>query len=169
MAKGLIGHLRTVYRSAGENYGKEWREILWDEADACGSYRACFLYPRSNIVFKVPLSVRGDICCESEFRIYEEAEKAGLEMFFAKPLKRVEICDNVYAYTYEYVGGAQPIECYLPDYIEKRLHHRKNKGRKQIYERLVTFLEWHNIRDLHDENWVLTPYRLPKILDYGWF
>ena len=169
MAKGLIGHLRKVCRSAGWTYSKEWQEMLWDEADACGSYRACFLYPRSNIVFKVPLSVRGEICCESEFKIYEEAEKAGLEMFFAKPLKRVEICDNVYTYTYEYVGGAQPIDYYLPDYIEDRRHHGKNKGRRQIYEKLNIFLEVHNIRDLHDENWVLTSYRLPKILDYGWF
>lgn len=169
MAKGLIGHLRIVYRSVGESYCKEWREMLWDEADACGSYRVCFLYPRSDVVFKVPLSAMGQICCESEFRIYREAEKAGLEMFFAKPLRRVEICDNVYAYAYEYVGGAQPIENYLPDYIEKCLHRRRNRGKKQIYEKLAAFLEAQDIRDLHDENWVLTPYRLPKILDYGWF
>lgn len=169
MAKGLIGHLRMVYRSAGVAYGNKWQEMLWDEADACGSYRACFLYPYSDVVFKVPLSVKGKICCESEFGIYRRAEKAGLEMFFAKPLKRVKICDNVYAYVYEYVGGAQPLENYLPDYIEKRLRHGRNKGKKQIYEKLATFLESENIRDLHDENWVLTSYRLPKILDYGWF
>lgn len=169
MAKGLIGHLRMVYRSAGGNYSKEWREMLQDEADACGSYRACFLYPSSNIVFKIPLDVRGAICCEEEFQLYREAEKAGLEIFFAKPLKRVEICDNVFAYAFEYVGGAQPLENYLPDYIERRQRHGKNKGKKQVYEKLNIFLEVHNIRDLHDENWVLTSYRLPKILDYGWF
>lgn len=169
MAKGIIGHLRMLYRSAGGSYSKEWREILWDEADACGSYRACFLYPRSDVVFKVPLSARGQICCESEFRIYGEAEKAGLEVFFARPLKRVEIGDNVYAYVYEYAGGVQPLENYLPDYIKKCQRHGGNKGKKQVYEKLATFLEWQGIRDLHDENWVLTSYRLPKIVDYGWF
>lgn len=168
MAKGLIGHLRMVYRSAGGTYGKKWNEMLGDEADACGRYRACFLYPSSDIVFKVPLSARGQICCENEFGIYRRAEKAGLETFFAKPLKRVKIYDNVYAYVYEYVGGAQPTG-YLPDYIEKRLRHGRNRGKKQIYERLTFFLESQDIRDLHDENWVLTPYRLPKIVDYGWF
>lgn len=169
MAKGLIGHLRMVYRSVGGNYGNRWREMLWDEADACGGYRACFLYPRSGIVFKIPLSARGAICCEEEFRLYREAEKAGLGIFFARPLKRVEIDDDVYAYAFEYVGGAQPIDYYLPDYINERLHHGKNEGRKRIYKKLTIFLEAYNINDLHDENWVLTSYRLPKILDYGWF
>lgn len=168
MAKGLINQLRKIYRKAG-GYGGEWKKTLWDEADFCGSYRACFICPRSDIVFKVPLDARGAICCEEEFRLYKEAKKAGLEIFFAKPLKRIKICDNVCAYAYEYVAGVQPIENYLPDYIEKRLHHGRNGGKKQVYEKLVTFLEWQNIRDLHDENWVLTSYRLPKIVDYGWF
>lgn len=169
MAKGLINHLRKIYREVGGAYGGEWRETLWNESDIAGSYRACFLYPSSNIVFKVPLSARGAICCEEEFRLYGEAEKAGLGIFFAKPLKRVEIRDNVYAYAFEYVGGAQPIDYYLTDYITERLRRGKNKGRKPIYEKLSIFLESQNIRDLHDENWVLTSYRLPKILDYGWF
>ena len=169
MGKGLINHLRKIYREAGGAYSGEWSETLWNESDVAGSYRACFLYPSSSIVFKVPLSVRGAICCEEEFRLYRKAEKAGLGIFFAKPLKRVEICDNVYAYAFEYVGGAQPIDYYLTDYITERLRRGKNKGRKPIYEKLSIFLESQNIRDLHDENWVLTSYRLPKILDYGWF
>ena len=169
MAKGLINYLRKVYRETDGAYGVKWKEKFWSEADFCGSYRACFIYPRSNIVFKVPLSVRGELCCESEFRIYREAEKVGLEMFFAKPLKRVKICDDVYAYAYEYAGGVQPIENYLPDYIERYLCHGGNRGKKQTYEKLATFLESQDIRDLHDENWVLTSYRWPKILDYGWF
>ena len=169
MGKGLINRLREIYRKADGAYSRKWKEILWNESDAAGSYRACFIYPHSNIVFKIPLDVKGAICCEEEFRLYREAEKAGLGIFFAKPLKRVEICDNVCAYAFEYVGGAQPLESYLPDYIERRQHHGKNKGKKQVYEKLNIFLESHNIRDLHDENWVLTSYRLPKILDYGWF
>lgn len=169
MGKGLINHLRKLYREAGGAYGNEWRTALWEESDAAGSYRACFMYPRSGIVFKIPLSVRGAICCEEEFRLYKEAEKTGLGIFFAKPLKRVEICDNVCAYAFEYVEGAQPIDYYLPDYINGRLRRGKKEGRKQVYKKLSFFLEAHNINDLHDENWVLTSYRLPKIIDYGWF
>lgn len=169
MGKGLINHLRKVYREAGGAYGRKWEEILWSESDVAGCYRACFIYPHSNIVFKVPLSVRGSICCEDEFRLYGEAKKAGLGEFFAKPLKRVEICDNICAYAYEYVYGAQPIDYWLPDYIEERARRGRNKGKTQVYEKLGIFLESHNIRDLHDENWVLTSYRLPKIFDYGWY
>lgn len=168
MAKGLIGHLRNIYFAAGGAYNEEWRATLWEEADACGSYRACFIYPSSKIVFKIPIKANGAYCCEEEFRIYKIAEKYGLATFFAKPLKKIKICHCVYAYAYEYVGGTQPTE-YLPDYIEGRLSHGRNRGKKQAYEELKFFLERYNIRDLHDENWVLTNYRLPKIIDYGWY
>lgn len=170
MGKGLINHLRRVYFSAGGRaYNGKWKETLWEEAYVCGSYRACFIYPNSKIVFKIPINAQGVRCCEEEFFLYKKAEKWGLATFFAKPLKRVEICGDVYAYMYEYVEGVRPIDYYLPDYIEERLHRGRNKGKKQIYEKLKIFLQSYNIRDLHEENWVLTSYRLPKILDYGWF
>lgn len=168
MAKGLISHLRNIYFVAGGAYNEEWKETLWDEADACGSYRACFIYPNSKVVFKVPIDACGAYCCEEEFHIYEKAKKYGLATFFAKPLKKVKICHGVYAYVYEYVEGTCPMG-YLPDYIERRLSRGKNRGKKQTYEELKIFLEGHNIRDLHEDNWVLTSYRLPKIIDYGWF
>lgn len=168
MAKGLIGYLRGIYFSAGGAYDEEWKETLRDEADFCGSYRACFIRPNSKIVFKVPINVQGAYCCEEEFRIYEKAKEYGLTIFFAKPLKKVKVCHGVYAYMYEYVEGIRP-EGYLPDYIERRLSHGRNKGKKQIYEELNFFLERYNIRDLHEDNWILTDYRLPKIMDYGWF
>lgn len=168
MAKGLIGYLRSVYFAADGAYNEEWKETLWDAADACGSFRACFIYPNSGIVFKVPINTRGIDCCEEEFHLYEKAKKCGLACFFAKPLKKVKICHGVYAYAYEYVKGARPMG-YLPNYIERRLSRGRNGGKKQTYEELKTFLERHSIRDLHEDNWVLTNYRLPKIMDYGWF
>ena len=167
--KGLINYLRKIYRASSSAYDKEWKDNLYVKSDACGGYRACFIYPHSSIVFKVPLSVRGAICCEDEFRIYEKAKRRGLEMFFARPLKKVEICENVYAYAYEYVKGMQVGDTYLNDYIDMRLGHGRNGGKKQTYDKLLEFLDDYGVRDLHDENWVLTSFRLPKIMDYGWF
>lgn len=168
MAKGLIGYLRWVYFAIGRAYDERWEETLREKADAYGCYRACFIYPNSKVVFKVPTKACGTLCCEEEFRIYEKAERCGLACFFAKPLKKIKVCHGVYAYAYEYVEGTQPTR-YLPNYIEERLARGRNRGKKEVYEELKFFLERYNIRDLHDENWVLTNYRLPKIMDYGWY
>lgn len=170
-SQGIITYLKLRYKNI-KPYSHEWVDELIEDAEAngaAGKYRACFVYPSEKVVIKVPLSQAGLACCEDELRIFNMAQKEGLGHFFAEPIEKIELFENVYAYKYEFVCGKTLKHIYCEDilYCLSTKNKVNNKGR--VYQKLLDFLDNNNISDLHEQDWKITEHHIPKIMDYGWF
>lgn len=170
-SQGIITYLKLRYKNI-KPYSLEWVNELFEDTEfngAMGRYRACFTYPSENVVIKVPRSQVGLACCEDELRIFNIAQEEGLELFFARPIEKIQLFGNVYAYKYEFVHGRALKGMYCDEYLSLLLNRNKVNNKGRVYQKLIDFLDDNGIADLHDENWKITEHHIPKILDYGWF
>lgn len=162
----------------------EFEDVMVDNEDvklANGATKGVFIFPDNDYVFKVELD---DNSCQREEEIYEEAEEAGLERFFAKTvlymiINGVEIYAQPKLITPEddkdETVDLSPAALELLNSCDDWNGLCENTLFEEFYitydisllEQLIDFINNNNINDLHSNNIGYTVKNEPVFIDYG--
>ena len=162
----------------------EFEDVMVDNEDVKlenGATKGVFIFPDNDYVFKIEL---GSGCCKREEEIYEEAEEAGLQRFFAKSvlydvINGVEIYAQpkliIPEYDKDETVDLSPAALELLDSCDDCNGLCENTLFEEFYitydisllEQLIDFINNNNINDLHSNNIGYTVKNEPVFIDYG--